>query len=414
MIKYQEHILSNGLTLITHVDKSTPLAVVNILYKVGSRNEHPQKTGFAHLFEHLMFGGSKNVPDFDKILQSAGAENNAFTNTDITNYYMILSAENIETALWAESDRMQYLNLDEKNLANQKNVVIEEFKQRYLDVPYGDVWLKLQPLAYNVHPYRWPTIGKHIIHIEEASLEDVREFHEQFYAPDNAVITISGNIDPKKIRILVEKWFGNIPGYGKDHKKIPSEPSQGAPRFLEVEANVPLNAIYKAYHMPGRKSTGFHSADLLSDLLGRGKSSRLYQSLVKNKKAFNSINSYITGTEDPGLFIISGKVNPDVHIDEAERLIEEEIENLKNNLADTEVEKVINQAISSTYFSETELLNRSINLSVANSQGNTNLVNEELNVIGKIKKKHILNMTDEILVNANCSTLHYKSKKSED
>ncbi len=411
MIKYQEHILSNGLTLITHVDKSTPLAVVNILYKVGSRNEHHERTGFAHLFEHLMFGGSKNIPDFDTILQKVGAENNAFTNTDITNYYIILSAENIETALWAESDRMRYLNLDEKSLATQKNVVIEEFKQRYLNIPYGDVWLKLQPLAYNVHPYQWPTIGKNISHIEEATLEDVKEFHEQFYAPNNAVLTISGNIDPKKAYALAEKWFGNIPSYENGQVQIPSEPKQNSPRFREIEENVPINSIYKAYHMPGRKSNSYYSADLLSDLLGRGKSSRLYQSLVKNKKAFNSINSYVTGTEDPGLLIISGKVNPDIGIVEAERYIEEEIEILKNNLAGTEVEKVINQAISSMYFSETELLNRSINLSIANSMGNTNLVNEELDLISKIKKKDVLNMADEILVNQNCSTLHYKSRK---
>lgn len=411
MIKYQEHILSNGLTLITHVDKSTPLAVVNILYKVGSRNEHHERTGFAHLFEHLMFGGSKNIPDFDTVLQKVGAENNAFTNTDITNYYIILSAENIETALWAESDRMRYLNLDEKSLATQKNVVIEEFKQRYLNVPYGDVWLKLQPLAYNVHPYQWPTIGKNISHIEQATLKDVKEFHEQFYTPNNAVLTISGNIDPVKIHTLAEKWFGNIPDYENSQVQIPSEPKQNSPRFLEIEENVPLNSIYKAYHMPGRKSNSYHKADLLSDLLGRGKSSRLYQNLVKNKKAFNSINSYVTGTEDPGLLIISGKVNPDINIAEAEKYIEDEINTLKNNLAETEVEKVINQAISSTYFSETELLNRSINLSVANSMGNTNLVNEELDLISKIKKKDVLNMADEILVNQNCSTLHYKSKK---
>lgn len=413
MIKYQEHILSNGLTLITHVDKSTPLAVVNILYKVGSRNEHPERTGFAHLFEHLMFGGSKNIPDFDTVLQKVGAENNAFTNTDITNYYIILSAENIETALWAESDRMRYLNLDEKSLATQKNVVIEEFKQRYLNVPYGDVWLKLQPLAYNVHPYQWPTIGKNISHIEEATLKDVKEFHEQFYTPNNAVLTISGNIDPVKILTLAEKWFGNIPGFRNGQVQIPSEPKQNSLRFLEIEENVPLNSIYKAYHMPGRKSNSYHEADLLSDLLGRGKSSRLYQSLVKNKKVFNSINSYVTGTEDPGLLIISGKVNPDIDIAEAEKYIEDEINTLKNNLVETEVEKVINQAISSTYFSETELLNRSINLSVANAMGNTNLVNEELDLISKIKKKDVLNMADEILVNQNCSTLHYKSRKKQ-
>ncbi|MCK5206372.1 MAG: insulinase family protein [Cyclobacteriaceae bacterium] len=411
MIKYQEHLLSNGLTLITHVDKSAPLVVVNILYKVGSRNEQPGRTGFAHLFEHLMFGGSKNVPDYDKHLQKAGAENNAFTNTDITNYYIILSAENIETALWVESDRMQFLNLDKKNLATQKKVVVEEFKQRYLNVPYGDVWLKLLPLAYHVHPYQWPTIGKEISHIEKASLKNVREFHEKHYAPNNAVLTISGNIDPTNAYELAKKWFGNIPANQNGHDQITSEPRQTSSRFLEIDANVPLNSIYKVYHMPGRINKKYVTADLLSDLLGRGKSSRLYQSLVKDKKVFNDINSYITGSADPGLLIISGKVNPDIDIVDAEKRIVDEIDLLKNNLKETEVEKVINQAVSSTYFSETELLNRSINLSVANSLGNTNLVNEEIELVGKVKKTDILNMANEILVTSNCSTLHYKSKK---
>lgn len=411
MIKYQEHLLPNGLTLITHVDKGTPLVVVNILYKVGSRNEQPERTGFAHLFEHLMFGGSKNVPDFDKILQKAGAENNAFTNTDITNYYIILTAENIETALWVESDRMQYLNLDRKNLEIQKNVVIEEFKQRYLNVPYGDVWLKLMPSAYHVHPYQWPTIGKDISHIEQASLKNVREFHEKHYAPNNAVLTISGNIDPDKACELVEKWFGNIPANQNGRYQIPAEPRQTSSRFLEIDANVPLNSIYKVYHMPGRISKKYVISDLLSDLLGRGKSSRLYQSMVKEKRVFNDINSYITGSADPGLLVISGKVNPDVDIADAEKCIIEEIDILKNNLKETEVEKVINQAVSSTYFSETQLLNRSINLSIANSLGNTNLVNEEIELISKINKADILNIADEILTTSNCSTLHYKSKK---
>ncbi len=410
MIKFQEHILSNGLTLITHNDSSTPLVVVNILYKVGSRNEHSHRTGFAHLFEHLMFGGSKNVPNYDKVLQGAGAENNAFTNTDITNYYVILSAENIETALWVESDRMQFLNLDQKSLDTQKSVVIEEFKQRYLNVPYGDVWLKLMPLSYKVHPYSWPTIGKELQHIEDANLKDVKEFHERYYSPSNAVITIAGNIESKVAIELAEKWFGDIPGNKTINNIIPKEPCQTAPDFLEVEADVPLNSIYKTYHMPGRNSKKYSTADLLSDILGRGKSSRLYQSLVKEKKIFNDINSYITGTADPGLFIISGKINPNVDILLAEEAIEKEIKLLKNNMNKTEVDKVINQAVSSTHFSETELLNRSINLSVANSLGNTNLANEEIELLSKNNKSDILNMAHEILLTTNCSTLHYKTK----
>jgi len=411
MIQFQEFKLQNGLTLITHVDKKTPLAVVNILYKVGSRNERPGITGFAHLFEHLMFGGSIHVPDFDKKLQKIGAENNAFTNTDITNYYIILGADNIETALWVESDRMQYLNLDQRNLDIQKNVVIEEFKQRYLNIPYGDVWLKLRPLAYKVHPYQWPTIGMDVKHIEQASLGNVQEFHETYYSPDNAILTISGNIEPDRVYDLTEKWFGNIPVSTKKRHNIPEEPKQVDPRFLGIEGNAPLNAIYKAFHMPARGDRNYIAADLLSDLLGRGKSSRLYQSLVKESKIFNSIESYILGTSDPGLLMISGKVNPQINILEADRYIEEELEGLKSELNNAEVEKVVNQAESATYFSETELLERSINLAMAKSIGNTNLVNEEIELIRQTEKQDILNMANRILVNSNCSTLFYKSKK---
>lgn len=407
MINFKEHILPNGLTLITHEDKSTPLVVVNILYKVGSRNEHPDRTGFAHLFEHLMFGGSRNVPYYDKSLQKVGAENNAFTNTDITNYYVILGKENIETALWAEADRMQYLNLDQKNLETQKNVVIEEYKQRYLNVPYGDVWLKLRPLAYQTHPYKWPTIGKKISHIENATLENVQDFHKTYYTPNNAILTISGNISDGYARELAEKWFGNIPSNIRQNHQIQPEPKQSSYRFLETKSDVPLNSIYKTYHMPGRSDKNYLTADLLSDLLGRGKSSRLYQNLVKSNKIFNSINAYILGTADPGLLVISGKVNPEIDVNEADNYITEEIEKLKNGLEKSEVDKVINQAESSTHFAETELLNRSINLSVANTLGNTNLVNEELEIIQQISKSEILEMAKDILVDTNCSTMHY-------
>jgi zinc protease len=409
MIKFKEHILSNGLTVITHRDNSTPLTVVNLLYKVGSGNEDPDRTGFAHLFEHLMFGGSKNVPDFDRSLQKVGAENNAFTNTDITNYYIILSSDNIETALWAESDRMQFLNLDLKSLETQKNVVIEEFKQRYLDVPYGDVWLKLRPLAYQKHPYRWPTIGKAIDHIENASLKDVKAFHERYYTPDNAVLTLAGNIEHDSAVDLAKKWFGDIPKGHLPSIPIEKEPKQTRPRFIEIINDVPLDGIYKAYHMPERMSEKYVAADLLSDLLGQGKSSRLYRSLVKEKKVFNNIHAYITGSAHPGLFLISGKLNPEFDLNEADQFIEEEIALLKSTLQEKEVEKVKNGAESSGYFSETELLNRAINLSVANALGNTNLVNEELERIAKVTKEAVLQIAAEILIPENCSTLFYKS-----
>ncbi|MCG8305912.1 MAG: insulinase family protein [Cytophagales bacterium] len=408
MIKFEEYLLSNGLTLITHQDKNTPLVVVNVLYKVGSRNEHAHHTGLAHLHEHLMFGGSRHVPDYDKVLQKVGAENNAFTNTDITDYYVILDAENIETALWTESDRMHLLNFNQKTLDVQKSVVIEEFKQRYLNIPYGDVWLKLRPLAYTQHPYRWLTIGKRIEHIEQTTLEQAIDFYRKYYTPNNAILTIAGNIESSHAYDLTCKWFDDIPAGNVEKEELPEEPVQLNRRFLEIQNNVPLNSIYKAYHMPGRGNKGFYTADILSDLLGRGKSSRLHQNLVKSKQIFNNLNAYILGTEDPGLLVISGKINPGIDINDADNYIIEEIDRLLNHLEDSEVEKTIHQAESSNYFSEVELLNRSIGLAVANSLGNTNLVNEEINTILNLDKKDVLSIANDILLDSNCSTLHYK------
>jgi zinc protease len=405
MIRYREHKLENGLEVIVHEDKSTPLCVVNLMYKVGSRNEHRNKTGFAHLFEHLMFGGSRNVPHFDKVLNRAGAENNAFTNTDVTNYYIILSARNLETALWVESDRMANLLLDQKKLDMQKNVVVEEFKQRYLNVPYGDVWLKLRPLAYQTHPYRWPTIGRTPEHISEAKIEDVQHFHQQYYAPNNAVLTIAGNVEDRKAFELVEKWFGDLTSHDQSRFVIEEEPTQVAPRITEVRANVPMDAIYKAYHMPPRGCREYVVADLLSDMLGRGKSSRLHQDLVRDQKVFNSINAYITGSADPGLLVISGKLNPGKDLKNAEQLIVKQIENLKRSVGEDEVEKVINQALSSAYFAATELLNRAIALSLAKTLGDTDLVNRELEWIKCVSKSDILEMADKILKEDNCTTL---------
>jgi len=413
MIEYKEHLLSNGLTLITHQDTTTPLAVINILYKVGSRNESPNRTGFAHLFEHLMFGGSKHVPDYDKSLQRVGAENNAFTNNDITNFYVVLGAENIETALWTESDRMQFLNLDKTTLENQKKVVIEEFKQRYLNVPYGDVWLKLRPLSYKIHPYRWPTIGMKVEHIQEASLDDVESFHDRFYGPENAILTIAGNVDPNYALDLAEKWFGQIPGRNYRVQKIDQEPIQTTAQFEEVHSNVPLDAIYKTFHMPGRAKEKYYATDLLSDILGRGNSSRLHQKLVKEKEIFNNISASIFGSADPGLLVISGKINSGVDIDYADNYLTETIARLRDSLQDSEIEKVKNQAESSAYFSDTELLNRSISLAVANSLGKTNLVNEELKMIHKTNKNEIATSASEFLTISNCSTLHYRSANSK-
>ena len=412
MILFEHFTLENGLKVYVHEDKTTPMAVLNILYNVGARDEDENKTGFAHLFEHLMFGGSLNVPSFDEALQSAGGENNAFTSNDITNYYITLPASNIETAFWLESDRMMSLSFDPQVLEVQRKVVIEEFKQRYLNQPYGDIWLKLRPLAYDVHPYKWATIGKDISHIENATLEDVKEFFFKFYIPNNAIMVVAGNVTVAQVKALSEKWFGPIPR-GKDYnRKLAKEPVQHAEKLLEVSENVPLDALYKAFHMPGRYEDDYYSSDLLGDILGRGKSSRLYDQLVKEKKVFNSISCFSTGSIDPGLLIVQGKINEGISIEEADKMVWGVIEELKvNSISEKELTKVKNQAESSLVFGEVELLNRAMNLASSALIGDPNLVNTETEKIQSVTLKDINTMAGKIFRKENCSTVYYKAKK---
>ncbi|MGN6638273.1 MAG: M16 family metallopeptidase, partial [Mucilaginibacter sp.] len=307
MVKFNRFTLKNGLRVLVHEDHATPMAVLNILYDVGARDEDPDKTGFAHLFEHLMFGGSVNIPHYDVPLQRVGGENNAFTTNDITNYYITLPVENIETAFWLESDRMLSLAFSEKSLEVQRNVVIEEFKQRYLNQPYGDVWLKLRPLVYKKHPYRWATIGKEIKHIEDARIEDVKAFFKKHYNPQNAIMVVAGNVDTEKVKELAEKWFGPIPAGEKYHRSLPTEPEQREARRETVSAKVPLNDLYIAFHMPGRLEPGYYAVDLISDILSRGYSSRLYKDLVKDQELFSEIHAYNIGSFDCGMFVVEGK-----------------------------------------------------------------------------------------------------------
>ena len=344
MIQFSRHILDNGLTVICHTDKSTPFVSVNVLYKVGSRNEQADKTGFAHLFEHLMFGGSTHIEDYDKHVQLAGGESNAYTTNDLTNYYITIPASNIETALWLESDRMAGLNLSPSSLDIQKHVVIEEFKQRYLNNPYGDLWLKLRPLAYKVHPYRWATIGVSPEHIERATLEDVGAFFRQFYAPDNAIVSICGNIAEDKALELVKKWFGDIPPAHRPVSHIPAEPRQTEERRSIVpDNNVPADAIYKVFHMGGRDSDDFYACDIISDILSNGQSSRLYVNLIKNQRLFSGIDAYVSGDRDPGLFIFSGKLSEGIDIRQAEAAIDQDIEHfIKDEITFREVVTFIN------------------------------------------------------------------------
>jgi zinc protease len=410
MISYSSFTLDNGLRVFVHEDSSVQIAVMNILYDVGSRDETPDKTGFAHLFEHLMFGGSVNIPNYDEPLQKVGGENNAFTNTDITNYYLTLPATNLETGFWLESDRMLSLSFDPKVLDVQRKVVIEEFKQRYLNQPYGDVWLKLRPLAYKVHPYQWATIGKEISHIENATMEDVRDFFFKHYRPNNAILVVAGNVNTDHVKRLSEKWFGPIPAGAARLRKLPLEPRQKSKRIMTVEAKVPANAIYKSYHMPGRFEKDFYAADLFSDVISRGHSSRLYQALVDEKELFTSISSFTSATIDPGMLVISGRLKNGVSFEQAEAEIDRVVnEVLVTGPTDEELEKVKNQAEATLEFGEVEVMSRATNLAFAALSGDAALVNREAEMIRNVTHEDIIRVSREIIKEDNASVLYYKS-----
>ncbi|CAG4991070.1 putative zinc protease [Dyadobacter sp. CECT 9275] len=410
MIRYEQFTLDNGLKVFVHEDFSTPMAAVNILYNVGSRDEDEERTGFAHLFEHLMFGGSANIPDYDIPVQKVGGENNAFTSPDITNYYITLPANNIETAFWLEADRMLSLSFDPNVLEVQRKVVIEEFKQRYLNQPYGDMWLKLRPVAYQQHPYRWATIGKDIEHIERATLDDVRHFFFKFYRPNNAVMVVGGAVKLEQVKKLAEKWFGGIPAGEQYIRQIPKEPLQTEARFLETSAQVPLNSLIKVFHMPGRYDDGFYAGDLLSDILGRGKSSRLYQSLLKENPLFNSISASITSSLDPGLFLVKGNLNPGVSLEEADAAVNDLLAQvLDKGVSEEELIKVKNQTEATLAFSEVELLNRAMNLAFAANAGNVDWANEDAALIRNLTSADIHEAARTILKPENGTTMYYRS-----
>jgi zinc protease len=412
MIEYSSFVLDNGLKVFVHEDHTTSMAVLNILYDVGSKDEVESKTGFAHLFEHLMFGGSKNIVSYDEALQKAGGENNAFTSPDITNYYITIPANNIETAFWLESDRMMALSFDPKVLEVQRNVVIEEFKQRYYNQPYGDVWLKLRPLAYKEHSYKWATIGKEISHIENATMDDVRDFFYSYYLPNNAYMVVAGNVTLEQVKKLSQKWFGPIPAGTRRKRSIPAEPIQTAARFEETSAKVPLNALYKTYHMGGKLSPDFYAADLLSDILGRGKSSRLYESLVQQKKMFSSLNAYIMSSVDPGLLVIDGKLSKGVSLKDGDDAVSELVSSItEEKFSDTELNKVKNQAESTLLFGEIEVLNRAMNLAYAAMLGDPEIVNREAANIQKVTTEDISRVAKTVLKKENSSTLFYKSEE---
>lgn len=414
MIDFSRFELDNGLRVLVHEDKSTPLIAMNILYDVGSRDEDPEMTGLAHLFEHLMFGGSVNVPDYDTPLQMVGGENNAFTNNDITNYYLTVPSENIETGFWLESDRMLELDFSQKNLDTQRNVVIEEFNQRYLNQPYGDAILLLRPLVYKVHPYRWPTIGMDISHIEKTDLEHIKKFFFSHYAPNNAIIALTGNITLEKANNLVKKWFGPIEERNIHKRELPVEPAQREERKLSVEKDVPSDALYKVWHTGPRMSPDFYTLDLITDLLAGGETGRLHTKLVREKKLFSEINAYITSDIDPGLIIVQGKLMKGIDIQQADQAVIEVIDSLKNgeSLKD-EMEKVKNKFESTTVFSNTSIINKAASLAFCELLGDPDLVNRENKEYSKVTREMIDDSMHKYFISSNCSTLYYKSARKE-
>lgn len=412
MIHYEKQVLGNGLTVIVHRDTASPLVAMNILYKVGARDEHPEKTGFAHLFEHLMFGGSVNIPRYDEPLERVGGENNAFTNNDITNYYLSLPANNVETAFWLESDRMFNLSFSEKSLDVQRNVVVEEFRQRYLNQPYGDVWLLLRPLAYTVHPYRWSTIGMELSHIQNATMDDVKDFYLRFYNPDNAILVISGNIQPSEAFELSQKWFGCIDKKSPPRPTYPPEPPQLEARKLTVERDVPYDALYKTWHICRRTDADIVAFDLLSDALSNGKSSRFFKNLVQEKQLFSNADAYITADMDNGLFVVGGRLMEGVSMEQAEEALLAEIEDIKQtDLPPDELQKVVNRAESAMRFGRTGVMEKAMELAFYEYMGDAALINTEFEKYKSVNPSMIQAVAKEKLTEQNCSSLFYLKKK---
>lgn len=413
MVKFDRFILKNGLRVLVHEDHTTPMAVVNIVYDVGARDENPEQTGFAHLFEHLMFGGSLNIPQYDSPLQLVGGENNAFTSNDLTNYYITLPALNIETAFWLESDRMLSLAFSEKSLDVQRNVVCEEFKQRYLNQPYGDAWLKLSPLAYKNHPYQWSTIGKELSHIENAKMEDVKAFFDKHYTPQNAILVVAGSVKAADVKKLAEKWFEPISPGNHYQRNLPVEPEQAEARREVVTSKVPNDSIMIAFHMEGRKDKEYYTSDLISDILSQGQSSRLYRRLLKEAELFSEVNAYISGNIDPGLFVVEGKPNPGVSVEEAETALWAELAKMQDEyVLAYELEKVKNKTESTLEFAELSILNKAMSLAYFELLGDANQINREAERYLAVTLEDIKQQSKKLFRKENSSTLIYLAQKN--
>lgn len=410
-MKINRLVLSNGLRLVHYEDTSTQMVALNVLYDVGARDEHPDHTGFAHLFEHLMFGGSVHIPDYDTPLQQAGGENNAWTNNDITNYYLTVPRSNVEIGFWLESDRMQELAFSEDSLDVQRGVVMEEFKQRCLNQPYGDTGHLIRALAYKVHPYRWPTIGKELSHIANATLAEVKEFFFHFYAPNNAVLAVTGNISWEETVRLTEKWFGGIPRREVMKRNLPQEPEQTKEHREVVVRDVPVDALFMAYHMCARESSDYYVFDILSDILSNGRSSRLTQKLVQEQHLFSNIDAYISGSRDAGLLHISGKLANGVSLEQAEAAVHRELDELKNVLVDShELDKVKNKFESSQIFGNINYLNVATNIAWFELTGQAEDINLEVEKYRAVSASQLMNVAQHTFCERNRSVLYYKSR----
>lgn len=410
MINFERFELENGLKLIVHEDASTPMAVVNVMYNVGSKDEDSHKTGFAHLFEHLMFGGSVNIPDFETPLQIAGGENNAYTSNDLTNYYIQLPADNLETALWLESDRMLSLAFDEKSLEVQRKVVSEEFKEHYINKPYGDVWFRLREMVFKKHPYRWMTIGKELPHIEQATLSDVKDFFAKHYNPSNAILVVAGNISTGRVKKLVEKWFGDIPAGKKYNRNIAVEEEQQEERTMEVHADVPLDALYKVWRMPSRLQKGYYVADMVTEILGGGASSRLFQKLVKEERMFSNIDCYHFGSVEEGMLTIEGKLVKGVAMKKAEAAVEEVLNKLINEgIEEQELTKIKNKTEAVLAFEDMNVLTRANNIAFYELLGDAALFNTEKEKYFSVTKEDITTFCRNIFQRKHMNTLYYYS-----
>ena len=407
------HTLPNGLRIVHHEDPTTQMVAVNVLYDVGARHEDSTRTGYAHLLEHLMFEGSTHIPNYDTHVQLAGGENNAWTSNDLTNYYITLPCSNVETAFWLESDRMLGLALTEESIEVQKGVVIEEFKQRHLNRPYGDVQHLIRAMAYRVHPYRWPTIGLCVEHIEQATLESVMDFYHRHYTPSNAILSVVGGIRFDEVVRLAEKWFGPLPASSITQVSLPQEPTQQRMRRKTVYRSVPADMLVMAFHMADRKSLEYHVCDLITDLLSAGQSSRLTRHLIHDKRLFTSIDAYIQGSIDTGLIYIMGRTAEGVTLEQAEQSIWDELDTLKRNTIEPEeLNKVRNRSESERTFNNINYLNRAIALAQMELIGQDCDLTDELARYCAVTAEEVQRTARKVFTKKNCSVLYYKAKKN--